>query len=224
MAEPVPAARTRKMFRVAIMLAAAVGVASAKTDRTSPAAHTPSRLPGAHAPEGHAGTWRAVPAESFVGYRVRERLGFLPAPSDAVGRTSSVTGTVRIEGDKIISTSVSTDLRTLKSDKSNRDGCVKQHLGRYPRAGFRLTSAIALPNVSVEQPFSLSAHARFTMHGVTRAVVVPLQARWSSDRFQVIARMRIRFSDYRIKSLRIGPVVSVSDFATMEVQLSFARV
>jgi hypothetical protein len=36
-----------------------------------------------------AGTW-AVSTGSEVGYRVREKLAFLPAQSDAVGRTSKV--------------------------------------------------------------------------------------------------------------------------------------
>ena len=37
------------------------------------------------------GRW-SVSTGSEAGYRVREKLGFLPAESDAVGRTSSITG------------------------------------------------------------------------------------------------------------------------------------
>ena len=44
-----------------------------------------------------AGTW-TVTSGSQAGYRVREQLASLPAPSDAVGRTSSVRGTVTITG------------------------------------------------------------------------------------------------------------------------------
>jgi hypothetical protein len=36
------------------------------------------------------GTWQMSSNGSFVGYRVREKLGILPAPTDAVGRTSAV--------------------------------------------------------------------------------------------------------------------------------------
>src|SRR5438309_11343595 len=49
---------------------------------TSPAA-SPTGVAG--------GTW-SVGAGSFVGYRVREQLADLPAPSDAVGRTGVVSG------------------------------------------------------------------------------------------------------------------------------------
>src|SRR2546423_13003338 len=42
-----------------------------------------------------AGTW-TVTSGSQAGYRVREQLAFVGAPSDAVGRTSSVQGTVTV--------------------------------------------------------------------------------------------------------------------------------
>src|SRR6266550_3812511 len=58
-------------------------------------------------PDAHDGSWRVVPAESFVGYRVHERLGFLPAPSDAVGRTSSIVGIAQISGQQITRVAVS---------------------------------------------------------------------------------------------------------------------
>ena len=35
---------------------------------------------------------------SFVGYRVREQFADLPAPTDAVGRTSAVTGPLTVDG------------------------------------------------------------------------------------------------------------------------------
>ena len=41
------------------------------------------------------GTW-TVGSKSVAGYRVREQLAFLSAPSDAVGRTSQITGNATI--------------------------------------------------------------------------------------------------------------------------------
>ena len=43
------------------------------------------------------GTW-TVADGSVAGYRVREKLAALPAPSDAVGRTGAITGQVTITG------------------------------------------------------------------------------------------------------------------------------
>src|SRR5690348_7080652 len=47
------------------------------------------------------GTWQLVVGPSLVGYRVRERLTYLPAPHDAVGRTSRVTGTLVLSGGEV---------------------------------------------------------------------------------------------------------------------------
>src|SRR3981081_4588397 len=40
---------------------------------------------------GITGSWK-LGSGSVAGYRVRKKLGFLPAQSDAVGRTSAITG------------------------------------------------------------------------------------------------------------------------------------
>src|SRR5689334_3882564 len=101
----------------------------------------------------HDGVWHVVPAESFVGYRVRERLAMLPAPSDAVGRTSAISGTATLSGDRIVATTVATDLRTLKSDSARRDRAVVWRLDKHPRATFTLAEPISLPDAAVDQPF-----------------------------------------------------------------------
>src|ERR1019366_10625714 len=68
---------------------------------------TPVPIPavaGAQVP----GAW-SVAAGSVAGYRVREPLAFLSAPTDAVGRTSSVTGSVTIGGtDKALTVTAAT--------------------------------------------------------------------------------------------------------------------
>ena len=46
-----------------------------------------------------SGHW-SIAAGSEAGYRVREKLGFLPAKSDAVGRTSSITGAAALTESK----------------------------------------------------------------------------------------------------------------------------
>ncbi len=171
----------------------------------------------------HDGTWTVVPSESFLGYRVRERLAALPAPSDAVGRTSAIVGTAVISNDQIISTVVSSDLRTLKSDKEPRDHAVIWRLGRLPQARFTLLEPILLPQISDDQAFPTSARARLMIHGVARTVTFPLQMRWTVDRLQVIGTLRVKISDFKIQSVRVGPVVSVSDSAKIEVSLSFQR-
>jgi hypothetical protein len=59
---------------------------------------------------------------------------------------------------------------------------------------------------------------------VSRKVVFPLRARWTSNSLEVIGSLRIAFADYRIKSPKFGPVLSVSKHAKIEVHLFFRRV
>ena len=48
-------------------------------------------------PDSIVGRWTIVEGSGFVGYRIRERLGPVTAPSDAVGRSTAVTGTAVLE-------------------------------------------------------------------------------------------------------------------------------
>ncbi len=70
------------------------------------------------------GTW-TVAAGSVAGYRVREQLVFAPALSDAVGRTSAITGTMTLTQAggvySVTAASFSVDVSTLTSDRPMRD-------------------------------------------------------------------------------------------------------
>jgi len=70
-----------------------------------------------------AGTW-TVADGSVAGYRVREKLAQLPAPSDAVGRTGAVTGQVTIAdrggAHSASNATFTVDVTQLKSDKTLR--------------------------------------------------------------------------------------------------------
>src|SRR6202795_3215610 len=97
------------------------------------------------------GTW-SVTAGSQAGYRVREQLASLPAPSDAVGRTSAVTGTLTLaqtaSGYSVTVASVAVDVSKLTSDKPMRDRRIHSQglqSDRYPSATFQLATPIALP-------------------------------------------------------------------------------
>ncbi len=131
-----------------------------------------------------AGTW-SVTSGSQAGYRVREQLASLPAPSDAVGRTSAVTGTVTLaqsaSGDSVTAASVTVDVSKLSSDQSRRDQRIHSQgleSDRYPTATFQLTAPIALPATAASgQAINVSATGALTVHGVTKTVTIPIAAR-----------------------------------------------
>jgi polyisoprenoid-binding protein YceI len=177
---------------------------------------------------GIQGTWKVQDGgDSFVGYRVREQLAFLGSPNDAVGRTTAVTGTLGVVGNQLEAATIQADLTQLSSDQSRRDNAIRQ-LGlqsdQFPTATFQLAEPIALPaGLARGQTVKADAKGRLTIHGTTREVTLPLQGRWNGDTIQVAGALRLDMSDYGIQPPRLGPVVSIDDAATMEVQLLFQR-
>jgi polyisoprenoid-binding protein YceI len=173
------------------------------------------------------GEWRVVGSKSYVGYRVRERLTFLSAPSDAVGRTSSVEGTLRISGPAVEAVDVQADLRNLKSDEDRRDRRIHTiglESDRFPTARFQLTSPITFESKpAAGETVKSSAAGKLTIHGVTKDITIPLEARWNPEQIDVVGSHEIAMRDYNITPPRVGPVLSISDKGTIEFQLIFVR-
>jgi len=173
------------------------------------------------------GTWTVVPKDSFVGYRVPEKLFMLPAPSDAVGRTSSVTGTMVIKGLSLTSATFRADLRTLTSDKQMRDDRIHSiglESDAFPKATFVLTSPVTLgARPAAGTVVHVTAKGKFTLHGVTREVAVPLQATWGSGQIEVVGSFPVQFADYGITPPTIAGFVSVGSQGTVELKLVLSR-
>lgn len=192
------------------------------------ASGTSASNPSAGPPATFDGTWAlgAAGTTSFVGYRVREQFSFLPAPSDAVGRTTAVTGSLAVAGLKITAVSVKADMTQIHSDKAMRDERM-QTMGletdRFPTASFTLTSPISFAKRPPAGTIvHVVAHGNLNLHGVTRSVNIPLEARWSGDQIQVAGSLPVLFADYGITPPSVGPV-TVQDHGTMELALTFTK-
>jgi polyisoprenoid-binding protein YceI len=172
------------------------------------------------------GAWQvAGDGSSFVGYRVRERLANLPAPSEAVGRSTQVTGTMQVAGDQVRSVRVEADLRGLQSDERRRDNAIRERgleSSRFPTAVFELAAPIRLDRAPASgQEVNGQGTGRLTVHGVTREVTADLQGRWDGSAIQVAGRMPVRMSDFQIQPPTFGPVLSIEDGLTVEFRLTF---
>ncbi len=184
----------------------------------SPAAST-SASPG-------TGTW-TVGTGSVAGYRVREQLAGLPAPSDAVGRTSSITGSFTLaqstDGYTVAAATFTVDVSTLTSDRSMRDRRIHQmglESDRYPTATFKLTSPIVLPAAATTgQTLHVSATGDLTIHGTTKSVTIPIDAQLNGSQIQVVGSLTFPFSEFNMVPPSIGGFVTVQDNATMEFSL-----
>jgi polyisoprenoid-binding protein YceI len=177
-----------------------------------------------------AGTW-TIASGSVAGYRVREQLASLSAPSDAVGRTSSITGTVTISQSQtsysVAAASITVNVNTLTSDRSMRDNRLHQmglESDRYPTATFVLTTPIALPaGATSGEVVKVSATGQLTIHGVTKTVTIPIQARLTGSQIEIAGSITFPFSEFGMTPPSIGGFVTVQDNATMEFDLKLAQ-
>lgn len=210
-----------------VSLEGALGSLRTPTAEGQAAASTPT--PGAAgngqtAGSGIDGTWTiATAGETFVGYRVQEELAGIGAVT-AVGRTSDVEGTVTIQGGVVQAGSGFTaNLQTLRSDRSQRDNQLRTQAletNRFPTSTFTLREPVTLPASFAEgQEISTTLKGSLELHGVTRDVEIPVQAKVENGLIVVVGSITIQFADYDIAQPRAAIVLSVDDKGIMEFQL-----
>lgn len=218
----------------------AVGAVTSTT--TAPATDGTTTVPSDDAQDQHQpadtvdldGTWvidttiggGIVEDGSFVGYRVKEELASIGAKT-AVGRTTSLSGTLTFEGSTLSTATVVADLTGLTSDSRGRDGQMRTQsleTNTFPEASFTLTTPIDLGTTPTEgESFSLRAQGDLTIHGVTRAVTVPIDGRLTGGIVVVVGLIEIVFEDYDIDKPEALRVLSVEDTGEMEFQLFLTR-
>jgi polyisoprenoid-binding protein YceI len=231
-----------------VVLAGAAGIYGFATLFLHPAPSAVALDPGASGPTGSVGTlpsgatstlaggldgtWSVDTSigsfsdfsDSWVGYRVDETLAGNKA-NTAVGRTPGVSGTLSLSGTKITSVEITADLTALQSDDQRRDGQLRRQgiqTSQFPQATFKLTSPVDLGAVPSDgQAITATATGELTLHGVTRTVQVPIQARLSGDVVTVVGSLEIQFADFSIDRPTSFAVLSVEDHGTIELQLHF---
>jgi polyisoprenoid-binding protein YceI len=212
--------------------AAETPASSAVTDPSADPTASDDPASSASTAEGIAGTWNvdssigAGDTGTFVGYRVQETLATVGA-QEAVGRTSNVSGSLTIDGSTITAVDMTADLTTLQSDEANRDRQLQRQgieTATYPTATFTLTQPIELDAVPAEGDIvNVTATGDLTLHGVTKSVEIPLEARLEGGVITVAGSLPIQFADYNIAQPQGMIVLSVEDHGTLELQLHFTR-
>jgi polyisoprenoid-binding protein YceI len=219
--------RRARIVVLAVVGAAVVLVAGgyAVLALTGDDAPPPPRLQGTPAQEGAAppgaARWHPVaPAGSFVGYRVDERyLGV--GVRTAVGRTSAVTGSVTVDGDRVEGADLRADMTTVHSDQARRDDSLRSRAietDRYPSARFTLAGPVAV-GARARQ-----AKGTLTLHGRRAAIAVTVRGqRLSGDRLELVGTAPIRFATFAIEPPSVAGLVTVSDHGLLEFRLVLAR-
>jgi polyisoprenoid-binding protein YceI len=177
-----------------------------------------------------AGRW-ATTAGSEAGYRVREKLSRLPAQSDAVGRTTAVTGgmTVAASGDRLVARDlrVEVDVSKLRSDESRRDNRIRTaglETDRFPTATFVSTGEVVVPaDAASGKTFTADVTGDLTVHGVTRRVTIPVEGRLDAGSLQVVGSYKFPMSMFGIDPPNVGGVVTVDSDATLEFKIVMTK-
>jgi polyisoprenoid-binding protein YceI len=138
-----------------------------------------------------------------------------------------VTGSLEIEATTITAVSIEVDMTTLTSDEDRRDfslGTRGLETQTYPKASFELTEPIEIGTTPTEgEVFEVDAVGQLTLHGDSREVTVPLQARWTGERIEVVGSLEVALADYDIEPPTGFLVLSIADVGTVELNLLFAK-
>lgn len=180
---------------------------------------------GTVATRGSVGGTYTVGSGSIVGYRVNENL--LGQNTTAVGRTSSVSGHLAINGTTVTAATFSVPMATVHSDKSQRDAQFDGRImdvAQYPTGTFTLTSPIdlaPLPAGGVVK--SYTAHGNLTLHGTTRPVTFTLTAERKDAQIDTVGHIRVLFSDWNIQNPSLGGFVTTQNYGQLEFLLVFGK-
>ena len=172
---------------------------------------------------GVDGRWQ-ITTGSQAGYRVPEILN--GQRTEAVGRTTDVTGSLTLAGTRATAGAFSVDLTTVTSDEGRRDNQFRGRImdvANHPEATFRLTAPIDFGTVpEVGGRLAASAEGELTLRGTTRPVRFEVEAERTDAGFSVAGSIPITFSDYGIPNPSAGPA-QVGDEGELEFLLVFAR-
>ena len=192
-------------------------------DTNDTAAEATTTTVAAGAATGVDGIWK-IASGSQAGYRVKEIL--FGQSAEAVGRTTDVTGTFTIAATKVTAASFAVDMRTVQSDESRRDNQFQgriMEVATYPTATFVLTTPIDLGSLPADgQQIEVQATGKLMLHGTTRTVTFPLQAKRTGAGIAVAGSIPVTFADYNISNPSGGPA-QTEDKGELEFKLNFSR-
>ena len=173
-----------------------------------------------------------VTAGTRARYKVREQLAGISFPSDAVGTTDAITGTIVIKPDGSIDAAqskLSVDLKTLTSDQQMRDGYVQNRTletAKFPTMEFVPKRAVGLP---APLPAGMQAQAGFqligdlTLHGVTKEATWNVVATFGNDLVGGRATTTVDFASYNMTKPSLARLMSVDDKIELEIEFRCKR-
>lgn len=167
---------------------------------------------------------------SRASYRVREQMLGVNFPSDAVGLTDSITGTLLLNMDGSIDTAASkftVNMATITSDQSHRDEFVNERtldVKKYPTVVFVPRRIVGLPApLPFKGQHGVEVIGDMTLHGVTKELT--FRAAVSYDGTEAGGRLvtNFNFATFGLQIPRVARVLSVEDNIVLEIDVRMVR-
>ena len=209
--------------------------AGSSADTTQPTAVLTAQSTNAASAAYPAGSGAQVfsidPQKSSAQYRVREQLAKHDLPSDAVGKTSDISGSITVNPDGTIDSANSkftVNLTSLQTDSSMRDGYVSRNIlqtSQYPDAVFVPKEVKGLPwPLPQSGVLSFQVSGDLTLHGVTKPVTWDVSGTITNGEAIGTAKTSFTFEDFNLNQPRVPVVLSVVDNITLEVNIALKGV
>lgn len=167
-----------------------------------------------------------VPAKSEASYAVREQLARLNFPSDAIGKTSAVSGTVVVNADGTIDTANSkfvVDATTLKTDQAMRDNYVARNIlqsNQYPQIVFVPKQVSGLPSpIPQSGSVTFDLGGDLTIRDVTQPVTWTVNGTLNNGEAAGTALTHFTFEDFSLTPPKLPMLLSVGDIITLTVKV-----
>lgn len=194
---------------IVIVIAGAVAASLLIGSHQAPPALTLSTPSSSGSPSALAGRWTVGPG-SQVGYRAKEKFINQPVETEAVARTSHVTGNLVVAiGNGTVTVSkmaFTVQLATLVSQDKyanyqvyQRDFFVRSiylQTDSFPTATF--TADAATFPMPASGPVSVAVMGKLTVHGVTKQVTAEVQAQTDGGQAQVAGTITVDMRDFAI--------------------------
>ena len=172
-----------------------------------------------------AGDWKLI-SGSQVGYRINERIAL--KTFETVGRSSEVTGSLKILDSEITQATFEVDMKTFQSDSGGRDAQFNGRImdtEKYPLANFVLTQPITL----IDKPINgviieNTAIGNLTLRGTTKAVTLSLSSTLENSVITVIGQIPIQFDEWKIPNPSVPLVfIYTEPNCILEFSLKFEK-
>jgi polyisoprenoid-binding protein YceI len=166
-------------------------------------------------------------AHSTASYTAHETFLGQNTPATPVGTTSAIDGDIVLAAGRVQPSTVTVDLRTLKTDNPMRDHHIQTdplQTSRYPDASFAAAASPApAPLIAAGATVSLPIAGTLTIHGTARPMTFDAKVDASGATLHLTGASSFNFSDFGLQPPNIAGFVAVEQGIQLSVDLTATR-